>query len=128
MPITSIAFFHAKPGREAALGALLGELGDSAQSAPGCIDCVVHQSPDSPTLWFVYETWSSQGALEASFDSDRLRRFVKAAAPLMSCDMRLGLFTPVASARDARQQRAASGADRMLAMDWAKGDYRPCMT
>jgi quinol monooxygenase YgiN len=95
MPITSISFFHAKLGQEAALGSLLTQLGDSAASAHGCIDCVVHQSPDSPELWFVYETWSSEGALEASFDSERLRRFVKSAAPLLSCDMRLGLFTPV---------------------------------
>lgn len=98
MAITSIAFFHAKLGQEAALGALLTQLGDSANNAPGCVDCVVHQSPDSPELWFVYETWTSEGALEASFESDRLRRFVKSAAPLMSCDMRLGLFTPMRSA------------------------------
>jgi quinol monooxygenase YgiN len=98
MAITSIAFFHAKPGQEAALGGLLTQLGDSAAEAHGCVDCVVHQSPDTPELWFVYETWCSEEALQASFESERLRRFVRAAAPLMSCDMRLGLFTPRRSA------------------------------
>jgi quinol monooxygenase YgiN len=107
MPITSIAFFHAKPGQEGALGALLTQLGDSSPGAPGCVDCVVHQSPDEPELWFVYETWDSENALEASFESERLRRFVRAAAPLMSSDMRLGLFKPV---RGAGVTAAARGA------------------
>jgi len=95
VPITNISFLRAKPGHEIMLGALLAELAEPSRQESGCIDYTLHQSDGEPSLWFVYENWRSEDDLHAHFETDHLQRFVEAAAPLMSGDMTLGLFTPV---------------------------------
>jgi quinol monooxygenase YgiN len=100
MPITNIAFFRARPGQETALGELLTELAEPSRRESGCIDYALHQSPDTPALWFVYENWRSEDDLHAHFETEHLRHFAQTAAPLMSGDMTLGLFTPVLNSRD----------------------------
>ena len=102
MRITNIAFLRAKTGREAALGDLLIELAELSRGEPGCVEYALHQSPDAPSLWFVYENWRSEQDLESHFRTIHMRRFAQASAALMDGEMKLGLFEPVTAARELR--------------------------
>jgi quinol monooxygenase YgiN len=95
MPITYVAFIHAKPGRESGLRILLSELAEATRRERGCIDCALHQSPDTPTLWFVYENWQSEEELHAHLQTAHVQQFARASAPLMEGELALGLLTPV---------------------------------
>ncbi|QBG48937.1 antibiotic biosynthesis monooxygenase [Verrucomicrobia bacterium S94] len=44
----------------------------------GCIDYVVHQDNDTPTLFVVYENWDSPELLQRHADSDHFQAFIAA--------------------------------------------------
>ena len=63
--VTVLAVFKAKPGmEEAAKSAILALVAPTRQEA-GCINYDVHQSPDDPSTFMLYENWTSQKDLDA---------------------------------------------------------------
>ena len=70
------ATWRAKPGEEAAVMDLLGQVGRATTEEPGCELFWVHRSLDDPSTFFLYERFRSEAAFEAHSASEHVRRFV----------------------------------------------------
>lgn len=77
--LSLVAFLRAKPGMEKELGMLLQSLVAPSRAEAACINYDVHQSDDDPTLFVMYENWTSRAALDAHFGMP----YLKAAAPVL---------------------------------------------
>jgi len=62
--ITVVAVFKTKAGKEsAAREAILGVVAPTRAEA-GCINYDLHQNPDDPSIFMLYENWASKKALD----------------------------------------------------------------
>lgn len=68
-PVTVIATFHARPGKEAALRAGLIDLLAPTRKEAGCLDYDCHQSADNPAKFLFHENWTSKAHLDAHLQS-----------------------------------------------------------
>ena len=50
----------------------------------GCLDYVLHQDIEDPSIFIFYETWESEAALEKHTQSDHYQAFGKVAAGLVA--------------------------------------------
>ena len=62
--VTLIAQFQAKPGLEETLKQELLALVPQTHSEEGCVDYILHESPDTPGAFIFYENWVDQAALD----------------------------------------------------------------
>jgi len=68
-PVTVVASFQARPGRESELrAALIGLLAPTRKEA-GCLNYDCHQAADDPAKFLFHETWTSQVHLDAHLQS-----------------------------------------------------------
>jgi quinol monooxygenase YgiN len=58
------AFWKAKPGETEAVAAILRRFAPQAQSEPGTLAFVVHQSKSEPSEFFIYEAFDDEKAFE----------------------------------------------------------------
>ena len=72
MPLTVVATFEARPGRQVELrDALLGLLAPTRKET-GCLAYDVHQSAENPAKFLFYETWLNQAAIDAHMKSPHI--------------------------------------------------------
>lgn len=72
-PLTVIATFQARPGKEAELrAALIGLLAPTSTEA-GCLNYDLHQSPENPAKFLFHENWQSQAHLDAHLQSKHVK-------------------------------------------------------
>ena len=72
-PVTVIATFQARPGKETELrGALIGLLAPTRMEA-GCLNYDCHQSADDPAKFLFHENWTSKAHLDAHLQSTHLQ-------------------------------------------------------
>jgi quinol monooxygenase YgiN len=64
-PITVVATFHARPGKEAELRAGLIGLIATTRKEAGCLNYDLHVSPSDPAQFLFHETWTSKALLDA---------------------------------------------------------------
>lgn len=76
-PLTVIASFQARPGKETELRAALTGLLAPTRKESGCLNYDVHQSVDDPAKFLFHENWTSKAHLDAHLQS----RHVKALLP-----------------------------------------------
>lgn len=77
-PITMIARLRAAPGKADALAALLTEqAGVVRRSEPGCLYYRLHRSNDDPHLFFFYEAYVDEAALEVHRQSPHIAAYRK---------------------------------------------------
>ena len=67
--LTVIAIFHARPGKEAELRAVLTGLLAPTRKEAGCLNYDLHASPGEPALFLFHENWTSQAHLDAHLQS-----------------------------------------------------------
>lgn len=72
-PITVVAVLQARAGRADALEKELKSNGEKARAESGCIQYMIHRGVDNPSLFILYETWSSREALNAHFEMPYMR-------------------------------------------------------
>jgi quinol monooxygenase YgiN len=72
-PLTVIASFQARPGKEAELrSALIGLLAPTRKEA-GCLNYDVHHSTDDPAKFLFHENWTSKAHLDAHLQSAHVK-------------------------------------------------------
>jgi len=68
-PVTVVATFQARPGKEAELKkALIGLVAPTRPEA-GCLNYDLHVSPEDPAKFLFHENWTSRAHLDAHLKS-----------------------------------------------------------
>ncbi len=75
-PLTVVAVFQARPGREMALEAALRAMVAPTQQEVGCLNYDLHRSDDDPRLFFFHETWRSVADHRAHLDTPHVRHLL----------------------------------------------------
>ena len=75
-PITVVATFQARTGKESELRtALTGLLAPTREEA-GCLNYDLHQAAENPAQFLFHENWTSKAALDAHLQSPHLKAFL----------------------------------------------------
>ena len=75
-PITVVAMFQARPGKEKELrDALLGLLAPTRQE-PGCVSYDMHVSAEDPAKFLFYENWTSKDKLDAHMHTPHIQKLI----------------------------------------------------
>src|ERR1700704_115309 len=93
--LTNLAFFRAKTGQTKSLGKALTDIVDLTRQEAGNISYDLHQSPQDPESWFVYENWRSSADLDAHMQTAHIRAFLEVAPSLLEGDIGLQPFTMI---------------------------------
>ncbi|KAF1020396.1 MAG: hypothetical protein GAK30_02540 [Paracidovorax wautersii] len=76
-PITIIAFPTAPAGHENELAARLDTLASATRAEPGCLSFTVHQHPQTPSRFAVYEKFRDQAAFDVHLQYEHAQVFVE---------------------------------------------------
>ncbi len=74
MRVVVLARIEALPGHEADVEALLKWQVSPTLEERGCLNYDVHRDRDDPCVFWLHETWASEGDLEAHGRSEHLSR------------------------------------------------------
>lgn len=72
-PLTIVAIFEAKPGREEDLARALQNLVAPTRAEAGCLNYDLHRDLEVPGRFLFYENWETRPHWEAHMESDHLR-------------------------------------------------------
>jgi len=72
-PVTVVATFQAKPGKEAELQKALTSLVAPTRKEAGCINYDLHVSPEDPGKFLFHENWTSKTALDAHLQNTHVQ-------------------------------------------------------
>jgi len=92
MTATNIAFLRARPGCETALAPALQHLVELSRRNPDCFLSHLHRSEEDGRQWFLYENWSSHGALWGHLGTAAVQAIVDDIGPLLQSDLGLRSF------------------------------------
>lgn len=85
MTFTVLAWWRTEPGNEGEVADLLAELTGPSRAEEGCVSYRVHQAPDDPTDFFLYEEYLDEAAYQAHQDSEHFQRIARdRAIPLLA--------------------------------------------
>lgn len=73
--LTVIANMKAKPGKEQELRQALEALIEPTSREDGYVNYDLHQSVDDPAVFYFYENWESEEALDAHLSAPHLEQF-----------------------------------------------------
>lgn len=73
MAIAIAAKIKAKAGSEAQVEAAFREMITKVRSEPGTLSYILHKSVQDPTLFFFYETYVDQAAVDAHGKTDHMK-------------------------------------------------------
>ena len=74
--LTVIANMRAKPGKEQELREALEALVEPTTQEDGYVNYDLHQAVDDPAVFYFYENWESEAALDAHLSAPHLEQFV----------------------------------------------------
>ncbi|HCS44852.1 MAG TPA: antibiotic biosynthesis monooxygenase [Pseudomonas sp.] len=77
IPVSHMAFVHARVGRSAELGVRLSALIEPSRSAPGCLNFALQHSQCDPQLWLVSGFWMNQQTMTAYFSTPAMQIFAE---------------------------------------------------
>ena len=89
--------FDARPGAEAALGAVLANYVVVSRTSPGCRNIDLVASLTTPGRFLVYEKWESPDHQRDHLTSTVTEQLAEAALPLLAGPPDLGLFEAVSA-------------------------------
>jgi len=72
-PLTVIAQFKVKPGKESLLRQELLSLLAPSRKDAGCLNYDLHQAPDNPALFLFHENWTSKAHLDQHLQKPNLQ-------------------------------------------------------
>ncbi len=82
-PLTIVAVFEAKTGREEELALALQNLVAPTRAETGCLNYDLHRDLEMPGRFLFYENWETRPHWEAHMESDHLRRHQETSEPLV---------------------------------------------
>lgn len=74
--LTVIANMKAKPGKEQELRQALEALIEPTSREDGYVNYDLHQAVDDPGVFYFYENWESEAALDAHLATPHLEQFI----------------------------------------------------
>ena len=89
--------FDARPGAEAALGAVLAHYVVVSRTSPGCRNIDLVASLTTPGRFLVYEKWETAADQRDHLISPVTEEMAAAALPLLAGPPDLGLFEPISA-------------------------------
>jgi quinol monooxygenase YgiN len=72
-PLSVIAQFKAKPGKEGLVRQELLSLLAPSRKDAGCLNYDLHQAPDNPALFLFHENWTSKAHLDQHLQKPNLQ-------------------------------------------------------
>jgi quinol monooxygenase YgiN len=72
-PLTVIAQFKVKPGKESLVRQELLSLLSPSRKDAGCLNYDLHQAPDNPALFLFHENWTSKAHLDQHLQKPNLQ-------------------------------------------------------
>ena len=72
-PLTVIAQFKVKPGKESLVRQELLSLLAPSRKDAGCLNYDLHQAPDNPALFLFHENWTSKAHLDQHLQRPELQ-------------------------------------------------------
>jgi quinol monooxygenase YgiN len=91
--LTVVAKLKAKPEFAEELGQYLYALVEPSRSEADCLNYDLHQSNNDPSIWLLYENWTSKEALDDHFDMPYLRAFLPELNRLLAEDMTIEFYS-----------------------------------
>jgi quinol monooxygenase YgiN len=76
-PIILSVVLEAAPGREQELGSLLSSLVAPTRAEAGCLGYELNSSREKPGVFFFYEKFADQNALDSHVNSPHFQNFLK---------------------------------------------------
>lgn len=76
MSLAVAVTWHARPGTEERLEAILTEMSAWTRAEPGCLIYQPHRSLESPGVFFIYERFVDEAAFNAHLAGEDYRRLV----------------------------------------------------
>jgi quinol monooxygenase YgiN len=76
MTLAVAVTWHARPGSEDRLEAILTEMSTLTRAEPGCLVYQPHRSLDAPGVFFIYERFVDEAAFNAHLEGEQYRRLV----------------------------------------------------
>ena len=73
--VSLIAYQYAKPEKRDELAGLLKELAIVTRKEDGCLAYELQMLSDDPSVFFFFERWADQAALDAHFNSEAFQKF-----------------------------------------------------
>jgi quinol monooxygenase YgiN len=89
--------FDARPGAEAALGAVLARYVVVSRTSPGCRNIDLVASLTAPGRFLVYEKWETADHQRDHLTSPVTEELAASALPLLAGPPDLGLFEPISA-------------------------------
>ncbi|MBW0106014.1 putative quinol monooxygenase [Pseudonocardia sp. KRD291] len=87
--LTVVARMRAKPGKEADLRRELEALIEPTRAEKGCVNYDLNQGVDDEAVFYFYENWVSEDALNEHLQTAPLQRFVGIAGDLLEGDLQI---------------------------------------
>lgn len=72
-PLTVVAQFKAKPGKESLVRQELLSLLAPSRKDAGCLNYDLHQAPDNPALFLFHENWTNKAHLDQHLQKPELQ-------------------------------------------------------
>ncbi len=87
--LTVIVYMRAKPGKEQELRDLLTSLVEPTSKENGFVNYDLHESTSQPGLFYLYENWESDQALDDHFQTPHLQHFMSRTEELLDGGLNL---------------------------------------
>jgi quinol monooxygenase YgiN len=82
--VTVIARFRSKPGKEKDLRAELLALVAPTRAEDGCVNYDLHESNETPGLFFFYENWTTAASLARHLDTQHIKKMLGQTSDLLA--------------------------------------------
>lgn len=80
MAFVCSATWTAQPGKEDVVRSALAELAPASREEPGCRVYLVHQDPEQPAVFKLFEVYDDADAFEAHGESPHFERYARGRA------------------------------------------------
>jgi (4S)-4-hydroxy-5-phosphonooxypentane-2,3-dione isomerase len=84
-----------QPGKEEEAVGYLRELIPASRKEPGCRMYVVHRGKEDPRMFFIYEQYDDEAALEAHRNSSHFQRYGKNGLQTIAATREPRLYVPL---------------------------------
>jgi quinol monooxygenase YgiN len=83
LELTIFARFHARPGQEERVAALIVEMTDASREEPGCRAIHRYRSTGHPALCVIHSVWTDEAAIELHAGLPHTVHFLAEVEPLI---------------------------------------------
>jgi quinol monooxygenase YgiN len=93
--VTVVATFKAKTGMEATVRGAIEAVIAPTRAEPGCINYDLHQSSEDPSLFMLYENWTSKQVLDEHLAMPYLKDLIGKAEDMLAEPIGIALYTMI---------------------------------